>query len=440
MKTVSDKPEHQPSETRTLDEVLKSLQDLIRNELLDAEPKPPPPPKIHHGKVGRPRKLRPEPAAEPEPAAPIDLDEVMHSLKRLVSDELDEPAETGNAEQTSSANTLAVSAAETAEPPAGKPLEQRETGQDIASSATPSPSPAHATQPVTAVSNGVQQEFALDPPAEPIANEAASEDIPPISDGLVIEGDITGGDAEQITAESDEDFSVEYPDIEFDTTSDAEAANNLAPAADAGATEDGLTAEEIVLGDVPEQSGPEPDSGNVPNERYADTSAPPPEASIEYEPDVQELEPTPEPNRPLVPENTGPAEASNLSDLIAPPASLSEPEIEIAEQPSSVPESPDAAVPTLGESVNFDDLPVLSDVVVPPPGATPSTPELPFAETENARQLAIRVVARLNIELRKSGERPLDARNIDRLQHILMEELERLTHTPAGGEKKAGSH
>ena len=37
MPTVDHKPKHKPSEKHTLDEVLKSLQDLIRNDLIAAD-------------------------------------------------------------------------------------------------------------------------------------------------------------------------------------------------------------------------------------------------------------------------------------------------------------------------------------------------------------------------------------------------------------------
>jgi len=55
------------------------------------------------------------------------------------------------------------------------------------------------------------------------------------------------------------------------------------------------------------------------------------------------------------------------------------------------------------------------------------TPGLPAAslDPKQARELAIRAIARLNIELRKAGERGLEVKTIQRLQALLREELEK---------------
>jgi hypothetical protein len=90
---ADEPPKHKPSEPHTLDEVLKSLQDLIRNDLLEEE-KPPPPPKPPLDpsvprKRGRPRKetIAPE-ASDPQPESTEDLDAVLDSLTELVDREL----------------------------------------------------------------------------------------------------------------------------------------------------------------------------------------------------------------------------------------------------------------------------------------------------------------------------------------------------------------
>lgn len=65
-----------------------------------------------------------------------------------------------------------------------------------------------------------------------------------------------------------------------------------------------------------------------------------------------------------------------------------------------------------------DDIPVLHEVaheILSAPGTLP-TPE-------QARDIAVHVVARLNIELRKGGAQPLDPSTIDRLQKLLREAL-----------------
>jgi hypothetical protein len=81
---------------------------------------------------------------------------------------------------------------------------------------------------------------------------------------------------------------------------------------------------------------------------------------------------------------------------------------------------------TLAHELAFDDIPVLQDVVTPPPAEGRSGDDsAPAIDPQKLRELSIRTVARLNIELRKRGESPLDARLIDRLQRLLREELEK---------------
>ncbi len=78
-----------------------------------------------------------------------------------------------------------------------------------------------------------------------------------------------------------------------------------------------------------------------------------------------------------------------------------------------------AAPPAPAESpISDDDIPVLHEVaheILSAPGTLP-TPE-------QARDIAVHVVARLNIELRKGGAQPLDPSTIDRLQKLLREAL-----------------
>lgn len=47
----------------------------------------------------------------------------------------------------------------------------------------------------------------------------------------------------------------------------------------------------------------------------------------------------------------------------------------------------------------------------------------PLPQPGQARDIAIRVIARLNIERRKAGEMPLDIKTIERLQQYLAEAL-----------------
>lgn len=78
-------------------------------------------------------------------------------------------------------------------------------------------------------------------------------------------------------------------------------------------------------------------------------------------------------------------------------------------------------------------IPVLQNVAVPTPAdpftLEPSPPIRPAAKkpelhSQDLHQTAVRVIAKLNIELRKSGKPPFDAKVINRLQQLLKEALE----------------
>ena len=66
--------------------------------------------------------------------------------------------------------------------------------------------------------------------------------------------------------------------------------------------------------------------------------------------------------------------------------------------------------------INWDDIPVLNDVVAPAP-----TPD--DATSKQAREIAIKVAAALNVELRREGTGTMDVKTIMRLQSLLGREL-----------------
>jgi len=83
-----------------------------------------------------------------------------------------------------------------------------------------------------------------------------------------------------------------------------------------------------------------------------------------------------------------------------------------AAEPASAPRAPEQT------KINWDDIPVLNEVVMSPAAPAPSLPP-----DTAARDIALKAVARLNIELRKAGNPPLPPAIIDRLEHILRETL-----------------
>ena len=86
--------------------------------------------------------------------------------------------------------------------------------------------------------------------------------------------------------------------------------------------------------------------------------------------------------------------------------------------PSNPPEG-ESMTPAPPESGSApEEIPVLSEIAHI---SAPAAPPLPAAT--QARDIAIRVIAKLNIERRKSGEKPLDIKTIERLQQYLADAL-----------------
>jgi hypothetical protein len=100
--------------------------------------------------------------------------------------------------------------------------------------------------------------------------------------------------------------------------------------------------------------------------------------------------------------------------------------------PSSRPESGTAK--TIGKTLEvaeWDDIPVLDEVAAHPDDDSTEhdvddpqfAPGAGTPKPDRVREIAIKVVAKLNIELRKCGERGLEARTVDRLNFLLREAL-----------------
>jgi hypothetical protein len=139
---------------------------------------------------------------------------------------------------------------------------------------------------------------------------------------------------------------------------------------------------------------------------------PAPEAELPViivEPD---LSPAPEPETPKAPEV---APATEIKAETAPEA-----------EPPAAPAEPDAT--DTPPSFNLDDIPVLNEVVAPPAGSVPTpttSPAPPLPAPDRARDLVVRAVAKLNVEMRKTGGAGLDTKTILRLQQLIRQELEK---------------
>ncbi len=125
------------------------------------------------------------------------------------------------------------------------------------------------------------------------------------------------------------------------------------------------------------------------------------------------------------------------SEVAAP--SLEPPAVETKTETPAKTEPPRQSTETVASeasvSPDLDDIPVLNEVVAPPAGSIPtarptaSFPEPPLPAPDRARDIVVRAVAKLNVEMRKSGGAGLDTRTILRLQQLIRQELEK------GGEK-----
>ena len=99
----------------------------------------------------------------------------------------------------------------------------------------------------------------------------------------------------------------------------------------------------------------------------------------------------------------------------------------------SPPQITDTAVPEAEASAasNLDDIPVLHEVVAPPAGRVSKTkpskpsPKPSLPAPDRARELVVRAVAKLNVEMRKTGGAGLDTKTILRLQQLIRQELEK---------------
>jgi len=507
---------HKPSEKHTLDEVLKSLQDLMRGELLQDAPKPPPPPKPHYGKVGRPRKILNPPAEQSaaqttEAAGPVDVGAVLASLRSLVTHELADangaesvnapmaasddarspqaaPEDFPDSESESEDASCVLGEAESVTEALSEPMESvsSKVGETVTEAieepiseapSTTSPqsrnagaeglvtktvsreqSAAAARQPPdsSVPPEGLQQEFLFNASVSPASDR---------SDALVLE--FAPAPETRVKESSVPDADDAAPALEPEATQIDVAAN--ADTADATAD-----ADDTLVAPIDEIQAMPEEADNT-DEEIVLEAPPPPEESFETTADAEiadaEVTPRPEPEwtiSDLEPNESTeevviasapdwetsdfasvgdngqkeeqpetPGDIPVAEGLVPPSEEVPAPEIEVAEAPGlpAGDEPPTSATPSgdtdggkLGGHVEMElgDLPVLQDVVVPPPAATQlNLIEPPLPNADRARELAVRVAARLNIERRQRGEPGIDTKTIHRLQQLLREELEK---------------
>lgn len=140
-------------------------------------------------------------------------------------------------------------------------------------------------------------------------------------------------------------------------------------------------------------------------------------------PDV--ADPEPEPETDLEDTVAAPEEFHLEMEEPVPTQPLREADPDPAKESSEVRDAP-APKPARGRSrrskpkqieLGWDDIPVLNDVVAPPPEA------LDLELTPEIRDIAIKVAAALNIELKRAGKETLDVKMVMQLQSLLQHEL-----------------
>ena len=589
METSDPKYKHKPSEKHTLEEVLKSLQDLIRNDLAEgasgtAKPESAPAASHQHqdassgaadakARRGNTSSLREDFAPVAPGSGPVNLDAVMRSLRDLIGNELNvgdvpppAPAETAPASTHEEYLATEVKIEEYVPEELGRlddvPLSGDASAAPESGPATPPPAEsfapveiieetlpqgftpldeeltleqlAEATPPQAEMSEEIieetlpqgftplDEELTLDELAEAAPSPPALSETPDlpgeISPELLVEPEVTPPPSAPevslamtdsvVPGTQQEMFLEEPPPIELrmpppDTKSAPAPETPTAPAVGAAETEMGKSNTEQALPtiEVEESFGTgnyinaaEPPAENPPpvSEELItldveftgapETTAPvikispatpadaspapePPAAPIEkkitleivsgplldnpqdrsaVDFDSLSLEPAPpEPAPPPVTAET-PAPETELPVIVVEPdlSPIPEPETpkapekasaaEIRAETTPAAEPSPAAVESAAKgapgSFNLDDIPVLNEVVAPPAGSvpTPATPPAPpLPAPDRARDLVVRAVAKLNVEMRKTGGAGLDTKTILRLQQLIRQELEK---------------
>ena len=364
MSTLDQRPKHKPSPKHTLDEVLKSLQDLIRNDLVNAgtSSKHARAPTARGGRATAQTK----PAAAPAPsrharaaAAPaVSVEKVLDSLRDLITHELADANAAASVARRPRAPTAAKS----------KPAEP-------ASRAAPAKNAKSAT-----------------PKTPDTLARAKSQASPPEA------------------AKTDVDLPIAAQEAATTESATAAAQETRTPRS-------GLQTEFPFNPNSAKASG----AAHAANESYIDLDSLENTAQPQAH-DNDQIEPLAPADMALHESNEMPSIEVGLDDVTY--------ELEVDGIRQELEEIV-AAEPS--ESANWDDIPVLEEIAAHPDeeleltgaaGADAPTPLKAPPPSSQAREIAVKVVAKLNIELRKCGERALDPRTIDRLQYVLHDALE----------------
>jgi hypothetical protein len=467
MAKTADKAKHAPTEKRALDDVLKSLQDLLRNDL---------------------------PAASPPPDAPVAAPDLPPSNAPSTAEVLHELQ--AGLEDLAPAMTLGTAPVRPA---------------DAATEPTPSPATAWQDRPVAMAATPVPPTLDIHtmvPPETP--RDAAHQDSPTASEDVA--ADVLSPlpplpeTPNLPLSPPSPDVGLELPDIaDLDPASATPPIPS--PAGPAGGFQGNTESSGLLLEPLESLSLEFPTASALPAEPLlaerpvaSDSDAIP--AALSSTPDSTTIRdatlagdtlplpadngvtdgappvPTPAPaGRVLepVPRDAPATDAVGTTLAVPPAAHVGEatpapPPLPVvvmsdADAPSAPPDAPPAASPTPGvhgmqaelplepalpraaaplsalpvepttpavpgteavavreDMTHWDDIPVLEDAVHIPDTPTPGGGHA-LLPPDQARRVAIQVAARLNVELRRSGKRALASDVITRLARLLQETL-----------------
>ncbi|MHB8741837.1 MAG: hypothetical protein ACYC9L_01815 [Sulfuricaulis sp.] len=552
MTTPDSKYKHRPSEKHTLEEVLKSLQDLIRNDLLDNDQsavstETPPAAGIQpKDKPDQERIVttREDFASTGSKAGTVNLDAVMRSLNDLIGNELNvggqlAPTETAPAtssfqqqdEVASNSEQLAapkdepaleepgefIIGAETAyaaestillpEPPITQkpapdeliPLDEELTfneSTEIASLppaestipdspdastpkllsepeelALPQTSQSSQFEPENRIEPNIQQKLLLDEPPLIISapSPVALDAVPRLESGLVTApDDITGASAENAkknaeeslpTIEVEESFDVgayfesEPQPTEPPLSEAQEIQEIIATALDTPRASDNLLPAPLSASGKMQSNNltPLPESDKAPPNNAIDLEKFEKPAAESYQDSSTVDFDTIDIELPYTNRDPSPQTSDTLAPLadVTPPAAIEQPvapgtrsesdtqlqapvPLDSTVTPGEARKKNRKTLPTGAKPLfNLDDIPVLNEVVAPPAGSTlvadSASPVAgpPLPTPDRARDIVVRAVAKLNVEMRKTGGPALDTKVILRLQQLIRQELEK---------------
>lgn len=375
---TDDKPKHKPQAKRTLEEVLRSLKDLVRNDLPDRRG------------PGTPSPIVTGPVASDEPES---FNEALSRLDEIIDEKIVRPAPVAaTAPPPVSADEIEWD--DVAAPEAGH--EPRASRSDSAGAGPSADTDTAEHEPRGLHDAGPEQERRAAPEID--EREPASD-----------------ADAAALAAlESIElaPLAPEAPPPPPAGTQHAFGFVQAPSASDGSGPHERLDPAEAPVEDGTSPPGPEPQAP-VPGPSPRDAAG-----------GMETIEAAPMPGEGDEPLASDDEQAAMSADETragpAAPGPAGEVQTRRAEENTRASRPPELEVPpgTAEPPTLEDEIPVLQDVA---PGVAPDAGALPDAA--HARDIAIRVIARINIERRKAGETPLDIKTIERLQHYLTEAL-----------------